>query len=420
MFRRINKLVLGLIVGLGSFTAGKAQVGESPFSIRGIGELKSPALIPNIGMGGIGVSVPYSWYLNNMNPAFLHKNTLVTFESGMMIEQRNLSTAEMSESNANAGISYIALGIPVVLNKWTLSAGWTPYSSLNYNSSATSLVDGTNTVANYNYVGSGGLNQAYIANGFRLNKNFSAGFRANYIFGNVINETITSLEPNDDVTGFMTAFYDRVSFSDFSFQAALGFSKLLNNKTRFNAGATYDISRNISGTEFGRLERRNGGNSGTPDTVINAAGAIRLPSVFNGGISFQRNNRWTIGSEVRIQNWSQYRDLEGEPGDFQNSIRVSLGGELIPDPSSMDSYLKRVTYRMGTYFERTPFVINGEQVNDVGVNFGTSLPVWGFSSLNLALEVGQRGSASIRDQYIKVFFGVTFNDKPWIKLPKYD
>lgn len=419
MFRKINKLVLGVIIGLGTYTIADAQVGESPFSIRGIGELTSPALIPNVGMGGIGVSVPYSWYLNNMNPAFLHKNNLITFESGMMVEQRKLSNSEILQDNVNSGVTYIALGIPVVLNRWTLSAGWTPYSSLNYNGSATAPVEGTNTTANYTYTGSGGLNQAYIANGFRLSKSFSAGFRANYIFGNVINETVTALEPNDDIVGFMTGYYDRLSFSDFSFQGALGYSKAINRKTRINAGATYDISKNIKGTEFGRLERR-GGAGIAPDTVVNTAASMRLPSVFNGGVSIQRNNRWTIGSEVRFQNWSQYRGLDGEPGNLQNSIRVSLGGELIPDPTSVDSYLKRMTYRVGTYFEKTPFVVNGQQVNDIGFNVGTSLPVWGFSSLNLALEVGQRGSASIRDQYFKVFFGVTFNDKPWIKLPKYD
>jgi hypothetical protein len=249
--------------------------------------------------------------------------------------------------------------------------------------------------------------------------------RTSFIFGNIATTTRTLLGEGGNFSNFTTAYHSRESFSDFTLQGAAGYTTKLNDKTRLNIGATYDISNNIRGQELGELERQSltGGQGNVKETIIDRDGSIRLPSILNGGFSFQRINKWTLGTELRIQNWSQYRGFNGATENLQNSVRVAVGGEFIPDISSVDNYFKRLTYRMGLHLEKTPFEINGQQVNDFGINFGTSLPVWGFSSLNLAVGVGQRGSIganSISDQYVKIFFGITFNDKPWIKLPKYD
>jgi hypothetical protein len=425
MYQKISKLAFTLVFVFALAKITFAQVGQSPYSTAGLGELSSSALIPQIGMGGIGVSVPQTWYLNNMNPAFLHKNTFTTFESGVMAEFRRLSNGEIEQENAGGGIRYVVLGIPIKLDRWTMAAGWSPYSTVNYKTTSSGFVNGTNTPVNYIFSGSGGLNQAYIANGVRLNKNFSLGMRASYIFGNIINNTSTIIGEGTDLSNFTTSFYERNSFSDLTFQGSAGYSAKLNDKTRLNIGATYDISNNISGQEFGRLERQalNGGGI-VSDTIIERGGSIRIPSIINGGFSIQKINKWTIGTEIRFQNWNQYRDFNGAADEnLQNSVRLAIGGEFIPDISSVDNFFKRITYRAGVHFEKTPILVNGKQVNDIGINFGTSLPVWGFSSLNMALGVGQRGSlenGGIRDQYVKIFFGITFNDKPWIKLPKYD
>ncbi len=121
-------------------------------------------------------------------------------------------------------------------------------------------------------------------------------------------------------------------------------------------------------------------------------------------------------------NWNNFRNFNGSNGDMVNSYRIGLGGEYTPEISSIDSYFKRITYRMGFNYENTPFQINDEQVRDFGINFGISLPVSRFSSLDMAFRLGQRGAISndlIREDYFRVFLGVTFNDK-WFQRRKFD
>jgi len=57
-------------------------------------------------------------------------------------------------------------------------------------------------------------------------------------------------------------------------------------------------------------------------------------------------------------------------------------------------------------------------VNDFGINFGLSMPVSRFSSLDLAFKIGKRGNLlenTIEENYFKIYFGVTFNDQWFIK-----
>ena len=56
-------------------------------------------------------------------------------------------------------------------------------------------------------------------------------------------------------------------------------------------------------------------------------------------------------------------------------------------------------------------------MQDLGINFGLSLPMHG-SSVDIGLKAGKRGDVklnTIAENYIKLYFGVTFNDQWFIK-----
>jgi hypothetical protein len=109
------------------------------------------------------------------------------------------------------------------------------------------------------------------------------------------------------------------------------------------------------------------------------------------------------------------------------SFEIALGGEVTPDPFS-DKWLKRLTYRAGLSYEKTPFLVQNpsnptkfNEVKDFGINFGLSVPA-GRSSLNMAFRVGKRGSVNetiLEESYFKVYFGITFNDQ-WFIRRKFD
>ena len=101
-----------------------------------------------------------------------------------------------------------------------------------------------------------------------------------------------------------------------------------------------------------------------------------------------------------------------------SSIRV----KITPKYNDVNSYLKRIKYRIGLDFKQEPFVIDGKTINNFGINFGWSLPVKGVSAINMAVKYGQRGEASgvlVKEQYFKFVLGATINDR-WFVRRKYN
>jgi hypothetical protein len=425
MFLNTNRLLFFIAFSFFSLTAF-AQTGRTPYSMLGIGIMPGNAFIHNMGMGGLGVSHSTAWHLNNLNPALLTQNQYSVFDVGVFGDYRRLETNTLSQRNGGANIGYLAFGIPVIQKKWTLSAGYQPFSSVNYrvnNSTAMPGQDGVNLLNAAQ--GSGGISQAFIANGFKVNENFSVGLRAMFLFGSIAHESIIQVD-DQTTTAFPSAYVERDTYSDFAFQLGLNYRMPLGEKDFLSMGLITDVPKYIGGTRSVSLEQRSSmeGETVTSNILVDQeSDRMFLPLKVGTGLSYHKANRWSVGTDVHFQNWRNFRPMGASQGDLANSLSVILGGEITPDMSSVDNYLKRITYRAGLNFEQTPFVVNNEQIQDFGINFGMSFPVSRGSSLNLGLGLGQRGTLQndlIREQYIKVAFGVTFNDRPWIKLPKYD
>ena len=152
-------------------------------------------------MGGVGISNPSSWYINNQNPALLTYNFVTTFQAGMILENRTINDGTSSMKTGTGNLNYLVTSFPIKSGRWTTSLGLTPFSSANYKLITTGKVlnDVTTTVTSQQN-GSGGLNQFYWAHGVRVHKNVALGVRANYLFGSIISEkteTINFLNPSE-------------------------------------------------------------------------------------------------------------------------------------------------------------------------------------------------------------------------------
>jgi hypothetical protein len=82
-----------------------------------------------------------------------------------------------------------------------------------------------------------------------------------------------------------------------------------------------------------------------------------------------------------------------------------------------------IIYRGGFRFENTGLVINNTAIKDKALNLGFGLPISGsFSSLNIGVEYGQRGTVLnglVREEYFSVSLGLIFNDK-WFRKTLYN
>ena len=125
--------------------------------------------------------------------------------------------------------------------------------------------------------------------------------------------------------------------------------------------------------------------------------------------------------DIAVGRWSDYKN-EVRSNVLANSFRLSVGGEWTPDVNSISNYFKRVTYRAGLRYEHTPWIVNDVQIKDIGITFGFSMPVSrGYSMLNWAFAVGQRGSldsGQLQERYFRVGIGLSINDPQWFRRRK--
>lgn len=400
------------------------QAAKSPFTSRGLGDIYDMSLVHNQGMGGLGISNGSYWHLNNINPALLPYNSLTIFSAGFIGERRTIENSTTSETNSGGNLNFLAMAFPVKPGIWTTSLGLMPYSNVDYKFSYTGVVPGTDTEVLFTEEGSGGFNQFYWSNGVAINKRFFVGVKATYLFSS-IETKFSDILMDENLAAYSAVNKELFSASDFLFSAGLAFNQdsIFNNKIKLKVGLTYDFNADVKtkrAQSFG-LEQVN-------RPVLNAKndtirGSITIPQAIGAGISFSNGFKWMAGVDVKVQQWSDYKDFSGDNSDdLQNSLKVTLGGEFTPDYGSVTSYLKRVTYRVGFGYEETPYTINGNQIKDFGINFGWSLPVGRFSSLDMAFKYGQRGDVQdnlLSEDYFKVYLGFNFNDQWFIKR-KYD
>jgi hypothetical protein len=191
------------------------------------------------------------------------------------------------------------------------------------------------------------------------------------------------------------------------------------SKSNIHLGAIYQKLGNVNGTAFAKLASI--GQASRPNSdgdliADNQKGSIYIPNRYGFGITYEKNNKFAVGLEGQYQDFADYRNFFGDPLTLQANKKVGLGVQFVPDFQSFDNLLKRATYRVGLEWNQTPYLLNQTSINDIGINFGTSIPVNTLSLINFAIKAGQRGTLDnglIRESYVNFTFGLSLNDNSW-------
>ena len=105
---------------------------------------------------------------------------------------------------------------------------------------------------------------------------------------------------------------------------------------------------------------------------------------------------------------------------------VAVGGEWTPDINSVNSYLRRMTFRVGFNYSQMPVAHRGRQLADRSLSFGVSLPITpqdrsGVSYINTTFLVGRRGDGTLlQENYFRVIFGFSINAFDWFRRYRID
>lgn len=399
---------------------GYSQGGLSPYSQLGIGDIQRNSLIQHNGMGGLGISNGSSFYMNTLNPALLPYNRLTVYEVSWAYTNRSYQQGDATASSDGGNINYLSTAFPGKRGIWTFGFGLGPYSTVQYDFSRQSTIPGTSIISQFSDSGTGGINQANLSAGVNLGAGISVGLKFAYLFGSIKKETSNFVNDPASPPIYVPVLFDRLSVSDIQLGLGLAYAKKLNEDLSLNLGFVFDRGSEIKARQFQSIETRLiSGTSIAVDTLQDdVRGNIDIPNFFGFGASLRKGLKWTIGADVHLQNWGDYSNFGGTNPDFKESMKLILGGEFTPDVQSTESYWERVTYRLGLNYHQTPYIFNQQEIDEFGINFGLTMPVSRFSSLNFAFGFGARGNTDndlIRDQFYQIQFGITFNDQWFIK-----
>ena len=397
-----------------------SSYGQSTFSFEGLGSLAHQGMPNNFGMGEVGIGTPAVWHINTQNPAYLVYNNLSTFQIGVELDNRRFSGQDISGTESNGSLRFLAYAFPIMPGKWSSSIGILPYSTVNYNTFSEGTVGGMEDVNQFSdNRGEGGLTNLYWSNGFRLKKKLMVGIRANFTFGSIEKESTISIR-GANVPISIINYQNQESYTDLNFLVGLGYRYDFTEKTFLNFGFVYSSQSQLNGTSTLSLARLSttGSELDNQDLGTNAV-EQDLPRTLGFGLSYQKLNHYTIGLDFKTQGWEA---TQNEDQTFNNFSKIAIGIEWTPDYDNISSYFKRVRYSFGLNRTKLPYIINGQSLTELGVNFSASLPVSGFSSLELAFKLGQLGETGnglIRENYFKIVIGATINDR-WFVQRRYD
>jgi len=420
-----KQIIVVFLLCVANMQLAVGQATHSPYSSIGVGDIVEPYLPAHAGMGGLGISNGSPWYLNSVNPALLHYNAFSAFSATLVGESKSINQEGFDTYSAGSGsLRNLAMSFPLKAGKVSTAIGLMPLTSVNYNYSYLASMSGASDTTINTNSGEGGYNQMYLATGINVFKGLSIGLKGIYVFGATKKE-YSSYAPTLSTPNYTPVYFDRSSAKDFAFGAGLSYRQKLGENLHLNLGFTYDHEMSLKTERLVRVEQRTGSTGILfADTLKNNVEEIlQLPAKYGFGVSLTSLGKWLVGVDYIMQDWTNYVGPATNIGTLTNREKYIVGVEFTPDANSVSNYLSRVTYRAGFNFEKTPYVVNQQQINDFGINFGWSLPLpKNYSSIDFGFEFGNRGTVSdflIKENYIKMHFGVSFNDR-WFVRPKFN
>jgi hypothetical protein len=302
-----------------------------------------------------------------------------------------------------------------------------------------------------NYIGQGGLSQVFVGFG-KAWKYLSLGVNTGYNLGRRKIENIKSFKNSTDSnyffqstsntnTVFGGAFFQWGVLGEFpiyKIQKGIGVQK---TEYSLSYGATGTMDQTMKGKQD--LVRSTGvftSAASTPlDTAIsiqNIKGNVILPAMYTLGLALHKKefdtrgsyDQWVLGVEYNSAAWKDKYSFYGQKDELSNSWMFRVGAQFCPNPFNYESYWSTVTYRAGFYTGTDYVRIDNKGLKISAMTFGMGLPIRKYRSydlqytlLNLALQVGQRGSGvnDYNENFLQFTLGYSLSDI-WFNKRKYD
>jgi len=387
---------------------------NSPYSSFGVGNLspRNNCVLGAMGGGGYAIQSPY--HINFKNPSAFAAFDSLSFIADLSLNVVNhqLKTQKQEQSGTFAQLGYIALGVPV-LKMWRMSAGIMPYSDVGYGITDSYAVDSFG-MANYRYIGSGGLQLLYWGNAFKVCKGLTMGVNFSYLFG-TINTTKYAEYKTDYIYNTMISNYRHLDGIYFS--GGIQYQTTVKEKHHLGMGAVYENAIKMWSKE--NLMILNYRNIYSPslefDTIIVKIGDdadrsfVKMPHIVGGGISYGYKDRLLIAADFTWQNWKRF-SMSNTKDTLKNNFITVVGVQYIPNSLS-SKYYNRINFRLGTRISTGYMIIRGKPISEFAISMGLGFPIRTFSfrsSVNVMFEYSKLGTLK-KDLILQNHFKLSFN-----------
>ncbi|QCX54113.1 hypothetical protein [Elizabethkingia sp. JS20170427COW] len=419
----MNKIFVFALAALGTGLSAQS-IGTSPYAAFGLGDVKYDNSIDITSMGGVSAAyIPdYNNSFNFSNPA-ANFNLELTSLRGQFTNENVKYKSDYNNYNKTKHSNYIS-GFSVAMplsSKVKFGIGYQPYSSKSYTMSNVQTLAGSDLLEATSFRGEGTINTVEAAFSYQVFKGFGLGFKTNFNFGKIYDIQELTYENAELISGYETS--NKVK--SFNFTAGAVYQHVSSTDHKFTAGATYQF-----------------GNSGTMDThytnstyyltsnekknvnIIEQKSSRSknlIPQTVQVGLGYGLENRWFASAQLDYQSARTINFL-GKPFDYQDSYKVSAGGWFVPNANDFRSYFNRVMYRYGAFYQKGALNINGKDINSYGLSLGANFPIkpksMSFSSIDVGLEFGKRGTVKnnlVQEGFFNLKIGFNFADRWFIK-----
>ena len=393
---------------------------NSPYSRYGLGNLKQIESVLSKGMGGVAVADDNPLVPNPVNPATYASLRMTSYQAAMEGSLVTVRNSNSSNRTGSATFSYINIGFPLGKHAG-LSFGLLPQTRSRYNMEKTDTLNFATATSSFS--GGGGIQKIYIGAAYRY-QDFSFGFNTGYNFGNLINGTETSY--TDSLGIIPSDVNSRITMGGVFWQMGGLYKAKIDENLSLNIGVTYTGNQRMNATRetiWSYLINSNADTLYYHQTT--QKGKVVMPSNFGAGMVLSRGDYWQIGLDLTTANWEKFT-IMGKTDSTTRTFMVKLGGAITPDVNSVSNYWKKMTYRAGFNYGQDYLQFQGHKLNKMAFTVGAGYPIrrtnLSIGQINAALELGKRGTTAdglIREGFTRFSFGLTFNDK-WFVKRKYD
>lgn len=411
MKMKTNILSIILCILLLSIGATSAIFAGGPIYTRfGVGDLLHYGGSRLDAMGGAGISLIGDGFLNRLNPAGIARIPFTRFSAGFEYSGYSSADANGTGFYGRGAFKGLGIGFPISRDHGiAMLIETSPFSTVNY---ATQTKD---SLLIQDFYGTGGLSMISVGATYAPMKKLTFGAKMNHVYGRTrqvgnftfsdptfLNSEIQRSEYYGGYTFTIGGIFD--GFSELFNSPALeplSFGVVVTTPTTMNV----DIESVLSTSQ-------------SIDTTLKGTGKVELPVSFGFGLSYLIANRYVVTGDASFMQWQNAQFFGSALPQLRNSARLGVGFEALPLRET-DSFLNRIAYRAGIYYNATNYIVNGTGINEIFVTGGVGVPIGPDTRLNIGLQAGTRGTTTNglqRDTILRLSFSLSSSEIWFMKI----